>query len=143
MWPKISLKITSISTSSLGFSFPSFELTENYFGKLSTSFNLNFIGTADVFLNFNCLLIAWFNKILVNTIGEPYNIYKVGFDPKHLKGKTKGLGLFLIITISSSLYYLAYIGMAQILTYCWLFPDSTDNLSTDTLNTFLLYSGFP
>lgn len=73
MWPKIRFKITSIYAYSLGFSLPYLTFTENYLGKLSTSLSLYFIGTADVFLNFNCLLIVWFNKILVNTIGDPYN----------------------------------------------------------------------
>jgi len=75
-------------------------LTDNYLGNFYQSKSLNFTGTALVFLNLNCLLIDWLSNILVNDIGEPYVIYMVGFDPKHLSGSTRGFGLFLIMIIN-------------------------------------------
>ncbi len=118
-------------------------LTENYLGRFYTSLSLYLMGIADVFLNLSCLLIVWFSRILVNTTGDPYNIYIDGFDPKHFSGNTNGLGLFFIITISSSLYSRASIGMPHTLNSLGVFPGSIDILSADKLNTFLLYSGLP
>lgn len=139
----MALNVTSIYVYSLGFNFPSLMFTENYLGRLSTSFSLYLIGTAQVFLNLNCLLIIWFKRILVKTMGDPYNISIEGLDPRHFTGITKGFGLFFIITINSSLYYLASIGIAQTLSYFEVLPGSIDILSLDKLKTFLLYSGFP
>ncbi len=96
-----------------------------------------------MFLNFSWRLIVWFKRILVNTTGDPSKIYSVGFDPRHFNGKTRGFGLFFTITINSSLYSLASIGIAQILNSLGVFPGSIDTLSADKLKTFLLYSGFP
>lgn len=117
--------------------------TVNYLGRFSTSLSLYLIGIAEVFLNFSWRLIVWFKRILVNTTGDPSRIYSEGFDPRHFSGNTKGFGLFLIITINSSLYYLASIGTAQTLNSLGVFPGSIDTLYDDKLKTFLLYSGFP
>ena len=87
--------------------------------------------------------MVWLSKILVNTMGDPSKIYKEGLDPKHFIGKTMGFGLFLTITINSSLYSLASIGIAHTLNSVGLLPGSIEILSADRLNTFLLYSGFP
>lgn len=99
------------------------------------------MGTADVFLNLSCRLMVWFKRIRVKTIGDPSKISIDGLHPRHLKGKTRGLGLFLIITINSSLYYLGSVGIAHTLTYFAVWLGSIDILSTDRLKTFLLYSG--
>lgn len=113
----IALKFTSIEIYSFGFSFPYLTSTLNYWGNFSQPSNLNLIGTALVLWSFNSRFIVWLSRIRVNLIGLPYLIYIMGFEPRHLSGTVIGVGLFLIIIISSSTNALGSSGIDQTLSY--------------------------
>lgn len=66
-----------------------------------------------------------------------------GFEPRHRRGTIRGVGLFLIMTISSSLNYLASSGMAQTLTSLGTSPVSTFALSIEIVKIFFLKAGSP
>ena len=77
----------------------------------------------------------------MNFIGEPYLISITGLDPKHFKGIVKGVGLSLIIIISSSLNSLGSSGIAQTLSYFGGSLDSITHFSKENENTPFLYDG--
>lgn len=135
----IALKWISIEIYSFGFNLPYLTITSNYWGSFSQPSSLNFIGIALVFWSFNYLLIVWFNNILVNFIGDPSFTSITGFDPKHLKGIVTGVGLFLIITISSSINGLGSSGIDQTLSYFGGSSGWITHLSKSTVKTPFLY----
>lgn len=67
--------------------------------------------------NLSSRFMLWFNKILVNLMGDPSLISITGLDPKHFRGIVIGVGLFLIITINSSTKALGSSGIDQTLNY--------------------------
>ena len=118
-------------------------LIENYEGSLSHPSSLKSTGIALVFLTLISLLMVWFKRILVNLIGDPSITSISGLDPRHFRGTTKGTGLFLTITINSSLNYLASSGIAHTLMSLGASLCSIEVLSIETVKIFFLKAGSP
>lgn len=68
-------------------------------------------------------------------MGDPSLTSMIGFDPKHLSGIVMGVGLFLIIIISSSMKALGSSGIDQTLSYFGGSSGWITHLSNYTENT--------
>ncbi len=74
----------------------------------------------------------------MNFIGEPYFTSIIGFEPKHFKGIIMGVGLFFIITMSSSINGLGSSGIAHTRNYLggslgWIVTSLNETVNTPFL----------
>ena len=77
----------------------------------------------------------------MNFSGAPSIISIAGLEPWQRSGITKGIGLSFIITINSSLNYLASSGIAQTLISFTCYGDYISILSKEAVKIFFLKLG--